>query len=250
MDRRALLAALATTGSVTLAGCGGLDDETLDDGDAIELPEGRVTVGHLGSQSSFVDDTTAPPRVHGDREAAYVVLDCDCRDYDAPVTDLPIGVEVNGESVVGDVLVSGAGDGEPRLAFPVPTGVSVDSGAVVFENAYGNERRYPFPKQLRDRIENPPTWRVTVDAPDRVDPGQRARAWTTARTADGTPGRLDALLTHDAATDLHWTNTFDITSDDDATYGFAFTCLCTDRDELTATLDWGLDTEQFTVPVE
>lgn len=250
MRRRALLTTLAATGSVALAGCSILDDDALDEGDTVELPDGRVTVGHLGFQSSFVDDTTAPATVHAEADSGYVVLECDCRDYDAPVAELPFGVDVNGESVVGDTLVSGAGDGRPRLAFPVPTGDPVDSGAIVVENAYDRERRYPFDQRLREQFATPPRWRVDVDPPDAVHSTGEARAWVTATNTGDTPGRLDALLTHDAADELYWTHDFDAPPGGTETFGYHFQCLCSDREELTVTLDWGFDDWTTTVPVE
>lgn len=250
MRRRALLTTLLSTGSVALAGCNSLGDDALDDGDTVELPEGRVTVGYLGFRSSFVDDTTAPATVHGEPDRGYVTLACDCRDYDAPIDDLPFGVDVNGESVVGDTLVFGAGDGRPTLGLPVPTGDSVESAAVVVENAYDRERRYPFPQRVRDRLATPATWRVDVDPPERVPSTGDARAWVTATNTGDAPGRLDALLTHDAADELYWTHDFDAPSNGTETFGYRFQCLCSDRDELTVTLDWGFDDWTGTVPVE
>ncbi|MFC6951299.1 hypothetical protein [Halorubellus litoreus] len=268
MRRRALLATVGSTVPASLAGCALLGPEReVGAGDVVELDAGEVTLGELSVQSSFVDDTTAPAAVHGDAGTAYVVLDCDLRAYNAPIEDLPLAVERGADRLAGaaGALASGAGDGQPRIAFPVPAGDALDgfdapstttggdSGSawrVVLTDADDRERRYPLDRALQRRLRSPPAWRVAVDPPDAVPEAGTARAWATATNAGDTPGRLAALLTHDAATDLYWTHEFDADVGGESTFGFRFGCLCGDRDELELTLDWGQDAWTGTVPVE
>jgi hypothetical protein len=254
--RRTLLSTVGATTAVGLAGCTLLGpDREVGDGDTVALDAGEVTLGGLSVQSSFVDDTDAPASIHGDAGTAYVVLDCDLRAYDARATDLPVAVRRGPNRLAGasGALVSGAGDDQPRIAFPVPVGDELsaqstttggESGRgwrLVLTDADGHERRYPIDDALRRRLRSPPDWRVAVDPPDAVPEAGTARAWTTATNAGDTPGRLAALLRHESAPELYWTHTFDADAGDDATFGYRFACLCTDRDELDITLDWGHD---------
>jgi hypothetical protein len=253
MRRRALLASIGPGVAAGLAGCAVLgSDDTVGDGDVVDLAAGAVTLGHMGFQSSFVDDTTAPATAHATEDGGYVTLDCDIRGYDAPVDDLPVHVEFDDERVSGSsgFRVSGAGDGIPRLGLPVPTGDVVESGAVVLETAGGNERRYPLDDRIRQQLATPPGWRVDVDAPDTFAAPGSARAWVTATNTGDTQGRLGAVLTHDDADELYWSHEFEATPTDDDTFGFRFSCLCTDRDELAVTIDWGVDAWTGTVVVE
>ncbi|WP_227134844.1 hypothetical protein [Halorubellus salinus] len=253
MRRRSLLATVGSTAAVGLAGCTLLDpDREVDDGDTVALDAGDVTLGWLGVQSSFVDDTSAPATAYGAADAAFVVLDCDLRAYDAPVDDLPIAVELDRGGVrrVSDPRISGLGDDRPRLGFRVPTGEPLESGAVVLEDAEGRERRYPFPERVREPLATPASWRVDVDAPDTIAAPGSARAWTTATNTGDTAGRLAAVLTHDAADDLYWTHTYDAPGTGDETYGYRLHCLCGDAEELTITLDWGVDEWTGVVSVE
>jgi len=262
--RRSLFAALVAGGTVGLAGCTLGGGGTVGKGDVVELDAGRVTLGALDVQSSFVDDTAAPPTVHGERGVGYVVLACDCREYGAPANDLPFAVELAGERVAdaADALVSGAGDGRPRIAFPVPAGDALDSRrstesgnasdswAVVVTDAEGRERRYGFDDGLRRQLSAPPAWRVTVDPPDAMPDAGTTRAWATASNTGDVPGRLAAVLAHDAAEDLYWRHEFDVDANGESTFGYRFACLCGDRDELALTLDWGRDSWRGTVPVD
>ncbi|NHN42618.1 hypothetical protein G9C85_13405 [Halorubellus sp. JP-L1] len=267
MRRRSLLASLSTTAVASVAGCSVLGDEgTVGDGDAVELDAGRVTLGALGVRSSFVDDTGDRATVYGSPDAAFVVLECDCRAYDGALDDLPFAVAFDGERVDGEHIgdervggdgvdggseyrLQGAGDDVPELAFPVPAGEQLESGALVVD-APDREYRYPFGDATRSRLSNPPTWRVDVDWPDAVPAERRARAWTTARALGDEPGALDVLLTHDDAPGLYWTHTYRVDPGGEETFGLAFQCLCTDRDELPVTIDWGLDDVTRTVPVD
>lgn len=264
MRRRTLLATLGATAVAGAAGCSGGLDDAVDEGSVLEFDAGQVTVGPLGVQSSFVADATTPATVHGAAGRSYVVFDCDVREYDAPIEDLPFAV-VRGDQHVSDAadaLVAGAGDGQPRIAFPVPSGnalettASADGGdaagdwAVVATNAYDRERRYPLEDALVRRLGAPAAWRVGVEPPDAMPATGTARAWATASNAGDAPGRLAALLTHDAADELYWTHAFDVDAGGESTFGFRFGCLCGDRDELAVTLDWGRDEWTGTVPVE
>lgn len=268
MRRRSLLATIGTTTTAGLAGCAVLGrDATVDDGDTVALDAGDVTLDRLDVQSSFVDDTSAPATAHGDAGTAYVVLACDLRAYDASIADLPIAVERDEtrHATTADALVFGAGDGQPRIGFPVPAGDALDSQrttttanaaaaasdwAVVLTDAEDRERRYPLDAALVNQLASPPDWRVAVDPPDAVPEAGTARAWATATNTGDTPGRLAAVLTHDAADELYWTHEFDASAGEDATFGFRFGCLCGDRDELAVTIDWGRDTWTGTVPVD
>jgi len=262
--RRTLLAAVGAGASVGLAGCTLGGGGTVGKGDVVELDAGRVTLGALDVQSSFVEDTVAPPAVHGDAGVGYVVLQCDCREYEAPASDLPFAVELGEDRVAGaaGALVSGAGDGRPRIAFPVPAGDALDSRrstasenasdswAVVLTDVEGRERRYGFDDALRRRLSTPPAWRVSVDPPDAMPDAGTERAWATAVNTGDVSGRLAALLAHDAAEDRYWRHEFGVDADGESTFGYRFACLCGDRDELALTLDWGRDSWTGTVPVE
>ncbi len=262
--RRTLLAAVGGGGTVGLAGCTLLGGGPVGEGDVLELDAGRVTLGALRFQSSFLDDTTAPPAVHGDAGVGYVVLECDCREYDHAPRDLPFAVELAGDRVndAAGALVAGTGNGRPLIAFPVPAGDALasrdtagsddaaDAWAVVVTDETGRERRYAFDDALRRRLATPPTWRVTVDAPDAVPQAGTERAWVTAANTGDVPGRLAAILTHEAAPENYWSHDFVVDAASESTFGFRFACLCEDRDDLAITLDWGRDTWTGTIPVE
>lgn len=269
MRRRTLLAAAGAGASVGLAGCSRFGGGPVGEGDVVELDAGQVTLGALGFQSSFVDDTTAPPTVHGDAGVGYVVLACDCREYDRSARDLPFGVELAGDRVAdaAGALVAGAGDGRPRIAFPVPVGDALasraapgsetadsdedaDAWAVVVTDADDRERRYRFDDALARRLATPPTWRVTVDPPETVPEAGTARAWATAANTGSVPGRLAAILTHGAAPENYWTHAFAAAAGTESTFGYRFACLCGDREELQVTLAWGRDRWTGTIPVE
>jgi hypothetical protein len=262
--RRTFLATVAASGAGGLAGCTLGADRTVEAGDTVELDAGRVTLGALAFQSSVVDDTTSPPTVHGDGGTGYVALQCDCREYDGAVTDLPFRVALGADRVAdaASAHVAGAGDGQPRIAFPVPAGDALDarrttgtddvaaSWAVVLTDVDGRERRYRFDDALRRRLRSPPDWRVAVDPPDAMPETGTARAWATATNAGDTDGRLAALLTHDEADELYWTHAFDVPAGTESTFGYRFACLCGDRDELAITVDWGRDRWTGTISVE